>query len=655
MHTNELIHERSPYLLQHAHNPVNWLPWGERALAKAEAENKLLIVSIGYSACHWCHVMERESFENEAVAQVMNEHFVSVKVDREERPDVDMIYMDAAQLITGHGGWPLNAICLPNGKPIYAGTYFRPEQWVQVLQFLHNEFTKEPDKTAQRAEEILQHLHAMNVVPLAKDTTFSKEALAPLWNKFRQTWDFEYGGRKGAPKFPMPSNLKFLLEFYSATNNEEVLRAVTMTLDAMNLGGIYDHAGGGFARYSVDEFWHIPHFEKMLYDNAQLIEVYALAYQLTKKHEYKTVVYRTTEFLLRELRDESGIFYSALDADSEGEEGKFYVWTKRELQAILKNDFAEFETRFVISEEGNFEHGTNHLIRKSLDGFGSEQEFRWMNLLLHERAKRVRPGLDDKSLTSWNALLLQGFAVAHKVFNDDLFLKQALTLEKVLREKMREKDGSLLRSYKNGQSAISAFLEDYALLALAYIKLYEATFNEQFLEEANVLVDFAIQHFYNPQNGMFYFTAVDGDEQLITRKTETSDNVIPSSNAVMATVLHYLGEVFDKTFYQKTALQMMKNMQQFAEQHSYFYSCWASLELRYIFPTSQVAIVGENFRAIAKRANGNYLPNAFILAAEKGSIIPLLQDKYKEGETLIYVCRNKVCGLPEKDWREVKL
>lgn len=658
MHTNELIHETSPYLLQHAHNPVNWVAWSEKSLARAQAENKLIIVSIGYSACHWCHVMERESFENEAVARVMNAHFISIKVDREERPDVDMIYMDAVQLITGHGGWPLNAICLPNGKPIYAGTYFRPEQWVQVLQFLQNEFEKEPEKTAQRADEITEHIQAMNVVPLISESVFSKDALPASWAKYKQTWDFEYGGRKGAPKFPMPSNLKYLLDLYvvdtsaGSATNEEVLNAVTATLDGMLLGGIYDHAGGGFARYSVDEFWHIPHFEKMLYDNAQLIEVYALAYQLTKKHEYKTAVYRTTEFLVRELRDESGIFYSALDADSEGEEGKFYVWTKRELQEILKDDFAEFEKRFAISDEGNFEHATNHLVRKTLEDFGSEQEFRWMNILLHERTKRVRPGLDDKSLLSWNALLLAGFATAYRVFDDDLFLQNAQQLEKVLREKMVAENGSLYRSYKKGKATISAFLEDYSLFALAYIKLYEATFEEQYLSEANRLVDYAVQHFYNPQNGMFFFSAVDADDQLISRKTETSDNVIPSSNAVMASVLHYLGEVFDNTFYQKTALQMMKNIQPLAEQHPYFYSLWASLELRYIFPPSQIAIVGDDFWKRKKEAEEAFLPNVFLLGAKNDSAIPLLKDKHNANETLIYVCKNGYCGLPVKSVNE---
>ncbi|HEY0261771.1 MAG TPA: thioredoxin domain-containing protein [Chitinophagales bacterium] len=658
-YTNELINETSPYLLQHAQNPVNWMAWSEKSLARAQAENKLLIVSIGYSACHWCHVMERESFENEAVARVMNEHFISIKVDREERPDVDMIYMDAAQLITGHGGWPLNAICLPNGKPIYAGTYFRPEQWVQVLQFLVNEFRNEPEKTAQRADEITEHIQAMNVVPLLSESVFLKDSLPTSWAKYKQTWDFEFGGRKGAPKFPMPSNLKYLLDLYSTTQNEEILNALTATLDGMILGGIFDHAGGGFARYSVDEFWHIPHFEKMLYDNAQLLEVYALVYQLTKKHEYKTVVYRTTEFLLRELRDESGIFYSALDADSEGEEGKFYVWTKRELQDLLQEDFAEFEKRFQISEEGNFEHATNHLVRKTMDGFGSEQEFRWMNLLLRERSKRIRPNLDDKSLLSWNALLLAGFATAYRVFDDELFLENARALEKVLREKMIAKDlsadrqdGSLYRSYKKGKSTIPAFLEDYSLLSLAYIKLYEATFDETFLAQANRWTDYAVQHFYNPQNGMFFFSAVDADEQLISRKTETSDNVIPSSNAVMATVLHYLGEVFENAFYQKTALQMMKNIQPLAEQHPYFYSLWASLQLRYIFPPAQIAIVGDGFWKLKKETEEFFLPNVFLLGVKNESSIPLLQNKHKADETLIYVCRNGYCALPVKSVSE---
>jgi uncharacterized protein YyaL (SSP411 family) len=359
--------------------------------------------------------MEHESFEDSVVADLMNQHFVSIKVDREERPDVDQIYMDAVQLITGRGGWPLNAICLPDGRPVYAGTYFQKGQWMQVLNFLQNEFETKHDEMLERAEEIHKGIKAMDIIPKVEDADFSPEIWKEIWKNYQTQWDFEYGGRKGAPKFPMPANLDFMLAYSAVAKNQAAEKAVTLTLDKMLEGGIYDHVGGGFARYSVDDVWHIPHFEKMLYDNAQLIELYSLAYQQTKKPEYKAAVYGTISFLERELKDTSGGYYSALDADSEGEEGKFYVWEKKTLKALLGNDFTEFEKRFDISESGNFE-GANHLVRKELAGFGTAQEQQWMKILLDERAKRIRPGLDDKILTSWNALLMKGFAVAYTAY-----------------------------------------------------------------------------------------------------------------------------------------------------------------------------------------------------------------------------------------------
>jgi len=645
-HTNQLIHESSPYLLQHAHNPVDWYPWGNTAWEKAKKENKLVIVSIGYSACHWCHVMEHESFEDSAVADLMNQHFVSIKVDREERPDVDQIYMDAVQLITGRGGWPLNAICLPDGRPVYAGTYFQKEQWMQVLNFLQNEFETKRAEMDARAEEIHKGIKAMDIIPKVEDANFSTEIWKEIWKNYETQWDFEYGGRMGAPKFPMPANLDFMLAYSVVGKNSAAEKAVTITLDKMLEGGIYDHVGGGFARYSVDDMWHIPHFEKMLYDNAQLIEVYSLAYQRTKKAEYKAAVYNTIAFLERELKDASGGYYSALDADSEGEEGKFYVWEKKTLKALLGNDFTEFEKRFDISENGNFE-GANHLVRKKLEGFGTTQEQQWMKLLLDERAKRIRPGLDDKILTSWNALLMKGFAVAYSVFQDDAILNDAKGIESFFQKNTLKKEGSVTRTFKNGKSAINGFLEDYSLMADAYSVMYKATFDESYLTQSKLLCDYAIQHFYNPANGLFYFTSIN-DDPLIARKVETSDNVIPSSNAVMADVLFQLGELYDDANYKKMSRQMLLNMQSMAHKYTSFYSRWAKLELSFIKTPSEIAIVGKDAQKLRQEFAIHYLPNVIFLGTNTNSDLPLLHGKHKSNETLIYVCENKTCGLPVK-------
>lgn len=648
--SNALIHETSPYLLQHAYNPVQWMPWNEKAWLKAKEEDKLVIVSIGYSACHWCHVMEHESFENQEVAALMNQHFVSIKVDREERPDIDHIYMDAVQLITGHGGWPLNAICLPDGKPVYAGTYFKREQWMYLLSFLEEEYRNKRSETLKRAEAITHDLKQLDIIPLAANVPFSPVVVDDIKEKMIRNWDFQYGGRRGAPKFPMPSSLLLMLDLFHFNNDEKVLEAITVTLDSLIMGGIFDHVGGGFARYSVDEYWHIPHFEKMLYDNAQLLEVFAKAYQLTRKEEYKAVIYKTFEFLQRDLRDSTGIYYSALDADSEGVEGKYYVWSIDELKAILANDYTLFVERFLISEDGNFE-GENHLVRKSLAGFGSTQEQNWMNKLYAVRSSRIAPGLDDKSITSWNALLVKALSVCYSVFNDARFLTEAEQINTCIKQNLLQSGTILYRNFKKGKVSTPAFLEDYGTCIASNIALYSATFQEEYLFAAKSLTDYCIQHFYNAQNGMFFFTSID-DEPLISRKTETADNVIPSSNAIMANALYYLGEVFDDSSYQRMALQMAQNMQKLTEEHPFFYSAWARLELRIIAGSTQVAIVGEQCEAMKNELDQLALSNVLVLGAKSNSRLPLLKDKHIMGKTLLYICKNKSCSLPVQTVKE---
>ncbi len=646
-HTNKLIEETSPYLLQHAHNPVDWQAWNDETWQKAKQESKPVIISIGYSACHWCHVMEHESFEDEAVAKMMNENFICIKVDREERPDVDQIYMDAVQLITGRGGWPLNAIALPDGRPIYAGTYFLKENWKQVLQYFTGYCKNQKEEAFKRAEEITNGIRQMDSFnPQSVTNNFQSENRKTIFSKFDSIWDYEKGGRRGAPKFPMPVNMQYLLRNYFYTKNEKALKAVTVTLDNMMNGGICDQIGGGFARYSVDGEWEIPHFEKMLYDNAQLVSLYAEAFQLTKNERYKEVVYETLDFIERELSDESGGFYSALDADTEGVEGKFYVWTYNELKKILGNEFNDFCQVFVVSESGNFE-GENNLVRSPKFEVGSPVKIQvWKRKLLSERSKRVRPGLDDKILTSWNALMLKGYCDAYKVFGEERFLTRALMCAEFLKTKMIQADFSINRNFKNGRVTISGFLDDYSFTCEALLAVYEITFDEQWLLFAKNIADYVIQHFFNANTGLFFYTSIN-DAPLIARKTETSDNVIPASNSSMAKVLFQLGIIFDKNDYIEKAKRALANMHENVIAHPSFYANWAILADWFIEEPFQIAIAGENAHELRKQFSKHFLPNClFVGSSVSLTSVPLLERKYAKGETLIYVCQNKTCQLP---------
>ncbi|MBA2407111.1 MAG: thioredoxin domain-containing protein, partial [Chitinophagales bacterium] len=436
-YTNHLIHESSPYLLQHAHNPVNWYAWNDETLKKARDENKLLLVSIGYSACHWCHVMEHESFEDEKTAQIMNEHFICIKIDREERPDIDQVYMTAVQLMTGRGGWPLNCIALPDGRPVYGGTYFPKEQWNDVLLNLANLYETDPEKAEEYADKLTTGIQQAEIV---KSNTEKPEFSLSLLNETVAAWkghfDTKEGGSDYAPKFPLPNNYRFLLRYAHEVKDEAVMKQVELSLRKMAFGGIYDQIGGGFARYSTDSLWKVPHFEKMLYDNAQLVSLYSEAYQATKEPLYKQVVYETLEWVKREMTNEEGAFYSALDADSESEEGKFYVWTKAELQQILGSDFNLFSDYYNVNRTGYWEHDNYILLRDKTDEeFAKENKMDFSALqkkieelkvkMLDVREKRVRPGLDDKTLTSWNAMMMRGYADAYMVFGEKEFLDAA--------------------------------------------------------------------------------------------------------------------------------------------------------------------------------------------------------------------------------------
>ncbi|MCK5678264.1 MAG: thioredoxin domain-containing protein [Flavobacteriaceae bacterium] len=667
-YTNELINETSPYLLQHAHNPVNWYAWNKETLDLAKKENKLLLISIGYSACHWCHVMEHESFEDSTVAAIMNEHFINVKVDREERPDVDQIYMNAVQLLTGRGGWPLNCVALPDGRPIWGGTYFPKDNWINALNQLAELYKNEPEKAEEYASKLTEGIKQSDLISFnTEKASFTKSELESAIKNWKQFMDFKNGGRLGAPKFPMPNNFLFLLRYAVQTNNSEVLDYVNTTLTQMAYGGIYDHIGGGFARYSVDGHWHIPHFEKMLYDNAQLITLYSNAYLATKNSLYKQVVYETTQFIERELYNEIGAFYSSLDADSktktgELEEGVYYIWNKEELQNILKDDFELFSKYYNVNSYGKWEKDTYHLIRKISDKKYSEkynisekelQEkvTHWKKVLLKEREKRNKPRLDDKTLTSWNALMLKAYTKAYTVFDDDHFLKMALKNGHFIINKQIKEDGGLYRNYKNGKSTIEAYLEDYATVIDAFINLYEATLDENWLQTAKQLTDYSFDHFYDDKSKMFFFTS-DKDTDLITRKIEVDDNVIPSSNSIMANNLFKLAHYYENKNYSNNAKIMLNNVKNKSIEYGGGASNWLNLYANYIGDFYEIAIVGGNANDKLKEFNQNYIPNKIIVGSTKESRLPLLQFKYTKNETTIFVCVDGACQLPVNETKE---
>lgn len=656
-HTNALVNETSPYLLQHAHNPVNWHPWGDVALQKARDENKLLLISIGYSACHWCHVMERESFEDSLVASVMNDNFVCIKVDREERPDIDQIYMTAVQLMTGSGGWPLNCIALPDGRPIFGGTYFPKEKWMETIQNISDIYVKEPEKAMEYATQLTNGVKQAELVTLNTSADkFDVQTLHSLYENWAKSFDHKNGGPNRSPKFPIPNNYQYLLRYNQLTKKKDLEKYLNTTLDRIALGGIYDHVGGGFARYSTDVIWKVPHFEKMLYDNAQLVSLYSEAYLINNKQLYKDVVYETCAFVKREMMDKSGAFYSAYDADSEGEEGKFYVWTEDELKNLLGESFDVFADYYNVNDYGFWEHGNYILIRKDnvekikkkhslSDEALKEKIDNAKQVLYKEREKRIKPGLDDKSLTSWNALMCKGFADAYSTFEEQEFLDLAITNANFIVNTQLQKDGSLLHSYKNGKSTINGFLEDYAFTIEAFIRLYEITFDDKWLNRASDLMAYTITHFKDEETQMFYFTS-DVDTKLIARKMELNDNVIPASNSSIANSLFLLGHHFDKAEYQKQSMQMLRNVMAQMPSYGPGYSNWAMLLLNQVQPFYEIAISGKNANGLRSELSKNYIPNKMYSGSTEDSNLPLLEYRFNKDETLIYVCVNKACKIP---------
>ncbi|MFT7628632.1 MAG: hypothetical protein ACI9OS_002294 [Ulvibacter sp.] len=664
-YTNELIKETSPYLLQHAHNPVNWNAWNDVTLAKAKNENKLMIISIGYSACHWCHVMERESFEDSAVAAVMNRHFVSIKVDREERPDVDQIYINAVQLMTGRAGWPLNVITLPDGRPIWGGTYFTKENWIDAISKMQDLYDKDPQKLIEFGARLEEGIKGMDLITLnTGDVDFTNYPTAALIKNWSKNFDGSYGGYDRAPKFMMPNANQFLLRYAFQNEQVELLDHVILTLDKMAYGGVYDHIGGGFSRYSTDSKWHIPHFEKMLYDNAQLVSLFSNAYLVTKNPHYKEIVDESLAFIAREMTNEEGAFYSSLDADSDNEngeleEGAYYVFEKTELEELLTTDFELFKEYYNVNSFGKWEDGKYVLIRDKSDAEVSEsfsitdealqlKKKAWKSLLLAYRNKRSKPRLDDKTLTSWNGLMLKGYVDAYKAFQKNEYLEAAIKNANFIDEKQYQSSGALYHSYKNGKSTINGYLEDYAAVIDAYIALYEVTLDSQWIHKAKKLADYTFINFFDAEKSMFYFTSKE-DPALVTRNFEYRDNVIPASNSIMAKNLFVLSHHYDDEKYADTAHQMLKNVASDIEQYPSGFANWLDLLANYQSQYFEVVIVGSNAKALTKEINNQYIPNKLIAGSTKEETGPLLELRYVEDETLIYVCVNNTCKLPLRD------
>ncbi|MDQ5809790.1 MAG: thioredoxin domain-containing protein [Actinomycetota bacterium] len=675
---NRLANETSPYLLQHKDNPVDWYPWGEEALERAREEDKPILLSVGYSACHWCHVMERESFEDEATARIMNEHFVNIKVDREERPDIDSIYMSAVQALTRHGGWPMTVFLTPDGAPFYGGTYFPPAprgglpSFQQVLLSLADAYTSRRDEVLRSAESVREYLEASTGAAMPK-ATVGLELLDGAAGSLLSQLDRRFGGFGGAPKFPQAMNLEVLLRHYHRTGELGALSGVEDTLRAMANGGIYDQLGGGFARYSVDEYWLVPHFEKMLYDNALLSRLYLEAYQATGDAFYRRIAEETLDYVLRDMTSPEGGFYSAEDADSEGEEGKFYVWTPDEIEGALGPEDAKLAMRFWdVTERGNFEGKNILYVPRPPEAvaaeFGLSPEELWDRIveiraqLFAEREKRVRPGRDEKVLSAWNGLMLRSFALATRVLGREDYREAAEKNAAFLLEKLRV-DGRLRRSYKDGQARLGGYLEDYAMVADGLVTLYEATFDVRWLVEADTLCDAISELFWDEERKFFYDTPAD-HEELVTRPRDVYDSAAPSGTSVATDVLLRLALLLDRDDYRRRAEAVLEELSGGMEKlPGAFGRLLAALDFSLAEPR-ELAIIGDpgspDTQALIVTVYGLYLPNKVVAGRAEGDeepagLIPLLADRpARDGKATAYVCVHYACKSPTTDPEELR-
>jgi uncharacterized protein YyaL (SSP411 family) len=677
---NRLAQETSPYLLQHANNPVDWHPWGPEAIQRARREQKPIFLSIGYSACHWCHVMEHESFENPEIARLLNDNFVSIKVDREERPDLDHIYMSAVQSISGRGGWPMSVFLTPDLEPFFGGTYWPPTSRMgmpgfdRVLSAVMDAWTNRREETVEQAGRLAEHVRALSSFS-PEPRELSPDLLRSAGAALERSFDHRHGGFGGAPKFPHPMDLKLLLRLWRRQPHEGVLQMVTHTLDKMAAGGIYDHLGGGFHRYSVDERWLVPHFEKMLYDNALLASCYLEAWQATQSERYLDVVRETLDYVLREMTDAAGGFYSTQDADSEGVEGKFYVWTPAEVQAVLGEKAAgTFCYVYDVSEQGNFE-GHNILnLPKTLgqcaqllnrDPGDLQAELAASRAkLLAVRDQRVHPGLDDKVLVSWNGLMIEAFAQAAAALEDDRYRDAAVRAAEFLLTRMRQPGGRLLHSWRQGSARFEAYLDDYAALASALVTLYEATFDERWIDEAVSLADVLQAQFADAQGGGFFYTATD-HEQLIARHKDVQDSSVPSGNALAATALVRLGKLCGRDDYLQSAQSTLRSFARLMQEYpTATGQMLVALDL-WLGPTREIAILGDatasDTQHVLADLRRRYVPRKLVAfrfrsngAHRSAHLEPLFAGKStSSGEPVAYLCENFACQAPRVGRAEI--
>ena len=664
---NLLQFETSPYLLQHANNPVNWYPWGEEALQLAKNQNKPILVSIGYAACHWCHVMERESFEDPTTAAFMNEHFINIKIDREERPDLDHIYMDAVQSMTGSGGWPLNVFLTTSQQPFYGGTYFPPKRmhnrpsWMEILQGIHKNYLEKNDAILLQAENLTNHLIKSNAFGLAipnendAHTLFSLQTIESITQNILAQADTTDGGFGTAPKFPQTASIIYLLRHYHFTKNSDALNQALLCLDKMMLGGIYDHLGGGFARYSTDKQWQVPHFEKMLYDNALLIIAIAEAFQITGNDYYKSTITQTMQFIQREMTHPNHGFYSAIDADSEGVEGKFYTWSAQELADLLGNDAPLFFQFYQIEATGNWQEGMHETPPSNIiwaKQFPTSNELlvieKCKQKLLLARSNRIRPQLDDKILLGWNALTISACCKSYSALGIEEYLTMALNniafLETALQDTV---SGFWHHTFKNGVAKVPAFLDDYAYLIQAYIHLQEVTGNAEFLLKAKRLIQLVIQHFSEETTGFFYYTP-DFQADVILRKKEVYDGATPSGNAVMVNNLMYLSVIFDEKSWKELALQLIHSLKNAIVKHPTSFAVWAMAIQQVVHEFQEIVVTGKTAKSWLKQINQRYIPNKILqLAENEVQKFPMLRGKtYDEYQVFFYLCKNYACNQP---------
>ncbi len=673
---NRLAQETSPYLLQHKDNPVDWYPWGPEALERARQEQKPIFLSIGYSACHWCHVMEHESFEDEAIAKSLNEKFVCIKVDREERPDIDQVYMNAVQMLTGRGGWPMSVFLTPDLKPFYGGTYWPPQAKLgmpgfdQVIDAVANAWNNNRDAALESADRIAAELGRI------AQSTPDQAGIDATWvsravDHFRQTYDITYGGFGGAPKFPAPMSLRFLMRDWFRRQEEDSLEMARGTLDHMAAGGIYDHLGGGFARYSVDARWLVPHFEKMLYDNAQLALAYLEAYQITDDERYAQVVRETLDYVLRDMTDPAGGFYSSEDADSEGVEGKFYTWTLEQLNEVLSAETAAtFAKVYDVSETGNFEHINILNFPRPID-----QQAKLLNRdaaelrrdlkdsrekLFAAREKRVHPHKDDKVLVAWNGLMIEALAAAGAVLNEERYLNAAKKSADFLLKELRDADGRLLHTWRQGKAKVPAFLDDYTYLANALITLYEATFEPHYLEEAIQLMEVVLTKFADQTDGGFFYTA-DDQEQLLTRNKDFTDNAVPSGNAMAAVSLVKLGKLTGNEQYLAAATRTVQGAADLVKSYpSAAAQTLLAVDLM-VGPTYEMVLAAdmktEESQEVVSDLHRKFIPNKVVALASKdapAALTDLLRGKEMLGDdTTLYICEGFTCQAPAQGKDEI--